>query len=98
MRNCPERSLDPPEPPPDRECWQCEGSGQIPCPECDGSGCEECNRGGIAVCWECNGEGKLTGEYTQAEKDLAEDAREDALEAKANLRRERAAQGRGEDE
>ena len=83
----PERSLDPPDDH-ERECSECNGEGWVICGECDGKGCGECDNGKV-VCSECDGQGLMYGKLSQREQDRLEGMREEADEAKADLRRER---------
>ena len=87
---CPEPSLDPPDDG-QRSCPTCNETGEAACPVCDGecnfeSVCENCENTGRVECPDCEGCGFLyKGQATAQE----EGAYEDAMEAKAELRRER---------
>jgi len=84
-----EPSLDPPDDG-QRSCPTCNETGEVDCPECSGKGCDECDYGegptGKSTCQDCEGCGFLyKGQATAQE----EGAYEDAMEAKAEARREK---------
>lgn len=80
---------DPPEDnfPDERNCWNCDGSGKER--EWDKEKKKWKPLADLDDCQYCGGSGKLDGPLTREEKDMAEAAYEDAMEAKAEARREK---------